>query len=32
MASDEQWEIWYRENCQRDFERKIYAQCDKEGN
>jgi hypothetical protein len=30
MASDKQWEIWYKENCKYDFEKKIYLECDKE--
>ena len=30
MARDEQWEIWYQENCKKDFERWIYKQCEKE--
>ena len=28
MANDEQWEIWYRENCRIDFENRIYKECD----
>lgn len=30
MASDKQWEYWYEECCRKDFEKKIYDQCDKE--
>ena len=30
MASDEQWEIWYTENCKYDFEQKIYKEIEKE--
>jgi hypothetical protein len=30
MASDEQWEIWYKENCKYDFEQKIYKEWERE--
>lgn len=32
MATDEKWEIWYKENCKKEFEQKIYKQCDEEDN
>lgn len=28
MASDEQWEIWYKQNCLEDLKRKIYEEYD----
>lgn len=28
--SDEQWEAHYLECCKKDFERRIYEECDSE--
>ena len=30
MNNDKQWEIWYKENCKKDFEKQMYKECDEE--